>query len=422
MSDQIANSLFWDNDDLPIDQSDGKTTAGADAPAESPETQDEPVKIEIPAKPDITEINEDLIAQYLNPISKWMDDPDVIDIMIYSKNRVYIRKRGSGFFRDPTAQWRQDKDLITAVKNIGHNVGRTIGNREPILDARLPDKSRVNAICEPCYYPGSCISIRKFPEQHFTLDDLERFGAIDRNGHKLLEIIMRYGRNVLIAGSTGSGKTTLLNSLCAFIPAGDVVVTVEDSREISIPCELWSALETKRAADKEDTEVTLRELIKNSLRQNPQWVIVGEVRGDEAFDLLRAFNTGHHGAGTIHANSAADALDALETLILFAKELPIRAVKGLISRSINIVIHMTVLPDYSRVLSEIIEIEGLDNDVSPDYPPYKIRSLYEYEFDRYDENGKAVGRFVVKDPPSWVHKLKMIPNLQVPDFWRENNK
>jgi len=419
MNDLIINEateLTWEEDCLPIE------TPEIEAPLQE---QSAAVKAEPTADtpPTIEQINEIVLESSLSPIAGWMSDPEITDILVYGKERVYYRKRGSGFKRDFNAFWETDADILTAAKTIARRMGRKISNRDPILDARLPDKSRVNVIVEPCYHPGAFIAIRKFPEEHFTLDDLARFGSIDSAGTTILETIMRYGQNILIAGGTGSGKTTLLNSLCGFIPPHEVVVTVEDAREICVPCELWAPLETKHAVDNEDREISLRDLIRTSLRMNPRWVIVGEVRGKEAFDLVRAFNTGHYGAGTIHANSAFDALDALEMLVLLSGlDVPPRAIKGLVSRTIHIVIHVNALPDHSRVVSEIVEVEGLDYERSPTLPPYKTRTLYEYQFDRYDANGKAVGKFVVKEPPSWVNKLKRIPNFKMPDFWQNKGE
>jgi pilus assembly protein CpaF len=359
------------------------------------------------------------LKHLLQPLAGYLNDPEITDILIYGSRRVYARKRGCGFTLTGVT-WQSDEDLMTIAKSIGREMKRRLDEREPILDARLPDKSRVNIVVAPCYDHGACIVIRKFPEQHFTLTDLESFGAIDRNGQKILEIIMRYGRNVMIAGGTGSGKTTLLNSLCGFIPPHDIVVTVEDAREIALPCDLWVALETKRALDENDRDVTLRDLIRTSLRMNPRWVIVGEVRGAEALDLVRACNTGHFSVSTIHASSATGALGALESLILQAGlDVSARAVKEMVHRAIHIVVHVEALPDHSRKLMEIIEVEGLDYDRSPHEPPYKTRTLYRFEFDRYDENGKAKGRFFVEEPPSWLHKLKLIPDFDMPDFWRD---
>jgi len=182
--------------------------------------------------------NDDVLRVFLNPISPFLKNPDVTDICIYGKDKVYVRKRGTGFER-LGASWKTDANLMSAAKTIGEHMGRQISNRDPILDARLPDKSRVNIVVEPCYDRCACIVIRKFPEQQFGLEDLKRFGSIDDAGAAILETIVRMEKNVLIAGGTGSGKTTILNSLCAFIPDTDIVVTVEDAREISISNELW---------------------------------------------------------------------------------------------------------------------------------------------------------------------------------------
>ena len=360
-------------------------------------------------------IDKELLKEQLNPIAEWMENPDVTDICIYGKDFVCVRRRGEGF-RHIDASWQTDEDLLSAARTISREMGRRLNASEPILDARLPDRSRVNIIVAPCYDKGACIVIRKFPEQRFSLNDLVRFGSIDENGSKILEIIVRMEKNILIAGGTGSGKTTLLNSLCGFIPTNDIVVTVEDAREISISNELWVALESKRSMDAEDKEVTLRDLVRTSLRMNPRWVVVGEVRGAEAVDLIRAFNTGHAGMGTIHANTAHDALGALESLIMQSGlDVTALAIKEMVSRAIHIVVYAGALPDHSRKVLEIIEVEGLNSSANPSY---KTRTLYRFEFDRYDANGKAAGRFHVCEPPSWINQLKLLPDFQMPDFWR----
>ena len=364
-------------------------------------------------------LDRELLKLSLSPIAAYLDDPEVTDILVYGSRHVYVRRRGSGF-EGVGAAWLSDADLMTAAKTIGRQMGRRLDSREPILDARLPDKSRVNIIVDPCYDRGACIAIRKFPEDHFTWQQLVGFGSIDRTGVAILEAVLRLGKNILISGGAGTGKTTMLNALTSFIPAGDVVVTVEDAREISLSTELWVALETKRALDGEDREVTLRDLVRTSLRMNPRWVIVGEVRGAEALDLVRAFNTGHCGAGTIHANSSFDALLALEALILQAGlDLPARAVKEMVSRAIHVVVQMRELPDHSRRLMEIAEVQGLDYDGSATFPSYKLRTLYQFEFAGYTSDGKAHGQFAVRDRPSWLRELRLIPNYEVPQFWQE---
>jgi pilus assembly protein CpaF len=362
-------------------------------------------------------LDNELLKLSLSPIARWVDDPEVTDILVHGSRHVYVRYRG-GAFEAVNASWLSDADLMTAAKTIGRQMARRLDWHQPILDARMPDKSRVNIIIDPCYHRGACIVIRKFPKNQLTLSDLTRFGSIDQAGVKILEAIVRLGKNLLISGGTGSGKTTLLNCLCSFIPAAYVVVTVEDAREIAISNELWVDLETKHAIDSEDREVTLRDLIRTSLRMNPSWIVVGEVRGPEALDLVRAFNTGHCGAGTIHANSTYDSMLALEALILQSGlDVPARAVKEMVSRAIQVVIHMGELADHSRLVMEIAEVQGLDYDRSTSFPPYKLRTLYQFEFKQYGTDGKACGRFLVRETPSWLGELQLIPNYQVPHFW-----
>ena len=364
-------------------------------------------------------LDKELLKLSLNPIAAWLDDPEVTDILVYGSRHVYVRRRGSGF-EGVGAAWFSDADLMTAAKTIGRQMARRLDSREPILDARLPDKSRVNIILDPCYNRGACIAIRKFPENHFTWEQLISFGSIDQIGVAILEMVFRLGKNVLISGGAGTGKTTMLNALASFIPAGDIVVTVEDAREISLSNELWVALETKRALDGEDREVTLRDLVRTSLRMNPRWILVGEVRGPEALDLVRAFNTGHCGAGTIHANSSFDALLALEALILQSGlDVPARAVKEMVSRAIHVVLQMRELPDHSRRLMEIAEVLGLDYDTSAAFPSYKLRTLYRFEFEGYTSDGKAQGQFVLRDGPSWLEELQKVLNYQAPQFWQK---
>lgn len=364
-------------------------------------------------------LDKELLKVSLSPIAQWLHDPAVTDILVYGSQHVYVRRNGTALER-VEASWLSDADLMTAAKTIGRHMGRRLDHREPILDARLPDKSRVNIIIDPCYHRGACIAIRKFPAEHFTWKNLIGFGSIDDVGIAIVEALVRLGKNTLISGGTGSGKTTFLNCLCSFIRRTDVVVTVEDAREISLPNELWVALETKHALDADDHEVTLRDLVRTSLRMNPSWIIVGEVRGPEALDLVRAFNTGHYGAGTIHANSTYDALLALEALILQSGlDVSARAVKEMVSRAIHTVVQVSQLPDHSRKVVDIAEVEGLDYERSVGFPPYKLRSLYQFEFANYNADRLAQGTFVVKERPSWINELKRIPDYQLPGFWEE---
>ena len=365
----------------------------------------------------------DFLKATLGPIKSLLDNPDITDILVFGHDKIGCKLRGKPFSLVDN-KWANKHKLYLATKAVALHMDRSLDENNPILDGRLPDKSRVSIIAEPCYESGAGVTIRKFPENQFTLQDIARFGSIDERGLTILEIIVRMEKNILIAGGTGSGKTTILNSLCGFIPQSKIVVTVEDAREISISNQFWYPLQSKRAKYDGDKEITLRHLVVASLRMNPQWVIVGEVRGPEAYDLVRAFNTGHAGMGTIHASSAYDALLALESLVLQSGTDVPRAAKEMVSRAIHIVIYARELPDHSRKILEIIEVQGLDYSVSENNPTYKTRTLYRYDFSHYDENEKAVGRFIVEEPPSWADQLKLLPKFKVPEFWqnRETDK
>ncbi len=367
---------------------------------------------------DAQALDKELLKLSLSPISDLLEDPDVTDILVYGSRNVYVRRRGTGFI-SASASWLSDADLMTAAKTVGRQMARRLDAREPILDARLPDKSRVSIVVDPCYDRGACIAIRKFPEYHFRWEDLIGFGSVDEFGVEIMKAVVGMGKNVLISGGTGSGKTTLLNCLCSLIPAGDIVVTVEDAREIALSNELWVALETKRALDDEDRDVTLRDLVRTSLRMNPRWIIVGEVRGPEALDLVRAFNTGHSGAGTIHSNSPYDALLALEALILpSGLDIPARAIKEMVSRAIHVVVQVGQLHDHSRRLMEIAEVEGLDYDRSASFPTYKLRQLYRFDLTPGPTDVQVTSRFSVCERPSWLPQMQLIPDSRIPWFWK----
>jgi len=366
------------------------------------------------------QLNLELLKYTLGPISPFLEDPQVTDILIYGPARVYVKRQGAGIVKTD-ACWRSEEDLMIAAEAIAENINRRLDANNPILDSRLPDGSRVNIVIPPCYPHGACISIRLFPKERFSLDDLVRFGTIDRNGIEILNAVMKVGRCTLISGSVSSGKTTLLNVMCSsFIHESDIVVTVEDSREISLGNPLWAPLECRHALHEDDRTVTLQDLVRNSLRMNPRWIIVGEVRGAEALDLVRAFNTGHSGAGTIHANSAGDSLPALENLILQSGlDISARAVKELVARAIKIVIHVGQYPDDSRKVMEIAEVQGLDYQVSSAFPPYRIVPLYRFNFQGYDRQDKATGFFETLKKPSFLADFDLVKGLKLPEFWQE---
>jgi len=364
------------------------------------------------------QLNLELLQHTLGPISQYLDDSRVTDIHIYKSDDVWVKRQGEKI-RKVDSTWHSDADLMIAAEAMAEHINRRLDKDHPILDSRLPDGSRVNIIIPPCYSAGgACISIRMFPKERFGVNDLVRFRTIDQNGVDILSSIVLLGKNVLISGSTGSGKTTLLNVLCSFIPETDIVVTVEDSREINISNPLWAPLESKHALHTDDRAVTLQDLVRNSLRMNPKWVIVGEVRGAESLDLIRAFNTGHSGLSTIHANTCYDALLALENLALQSGlDISARAVKEMVSRAISIMIQVSQFPDETRKIVDISEVLGLDYEASSVFPPYKIVPLYRFNMTGYEKD-RVIGSFEVVNIPSFLTETMMFhEKLNLPNQW-----
>lgn len=360
----------------------------------------------------------DVLKYALGPIQGLLNDEEVTDIMIYGPHAVWVRKTGKPLEKT-TCEWSTAEELLTAAKAMGRVLKRRLNHENPILDTRLPDGSRVNAIIEPCYFNGACISIRLFPKKRLGIEDLLASGSINKIGVDVLSAVVRLGKNILISGGTGSGKTTLLNILAGLIEDNQIIVTVEDSRELNIGKSLWVPLESKKALNNEDQAVELKDLVKNALRMNPKWLVVGEVRGPEALDLVRAFNTGHAGLGTLHANSCYDALLALENLILQSGvDVSSRAVKEQVARAIHIVVQVTQFPDESRKIMEVAEVTGLNYDVSPAFPPYKIRTLYRFQFEGYSAKGKVQGKFITPDKPDFLKELEILRNYEIPECWR----
>jgi len=325
---------------------------------------------------------------YLTPIGEYFDEPEVTDIFVYGHDKVFVKRRGC--LQRVENRWERRDDLMIAASLIASNMGRKLDRNNPVLDARLPDGSRVNIIVDPSYEYGACISIRKFSFAAITIERMVADGSLSPAGVDILKRLVGQRKNILIAGSTGSGKTTLLNTLCTFIPGEEIVVSIEDSREIYLKNEFWAPLQSKYAFYRDDTTVSLRDLIKNSLRMCPRWILLGEIRGEEAIDLCRAFNTGHSGMSTIHSNSALDALYALENLILQHLDVRIEAVRNLISRAIQVIIYVNHFFDDVRRVVEIVELEGLSYAGS--IPEYRVVPLFGFKTGKV-ENGRVQGEF-----------------------------
>jgi pilus assembly protein CpaF len=363
----------------------------------------------------------------LNPIRDLFEDEKITDIFIYGPEKVFVKKSGvagqqmAKNKKGEKIKWASKEDLEIATSQIARFMKRKLDKTNPILDARLPDGSRVNIVRDPVFAAGACISIRIFPKQRLNAEKLLHYQSIDKQGLDILKSLVKLGKNILISGGTGTGKTTLLNILCGFISKRDIIVTVEDSREISLEHPFWAALESKHKLHDTDKAVELKDLVINALRMFPKWIILGEVRGIEALHMVRAFNTGHAGMGTIHANSGYDALLALENLILQAGEMRVDAVRQMVCRAIDIVVQIVRFPDDSRKIVEISEVTGLDHSVTTMLPTYNLNTLYSYKLSGYFNN-KISGTFLTGGKPTFLNDFKYIPNKEIPSSWVEEDK
>jgi len=339
---------------------------------------------------DREELVQDVIneALGLGPLETYLADETVSEIMVNSPTQVYVERAGrlervEKAFSSPQA-------VLGVLERIVAPLGRHIDESSPLVDARLPDGSRVNAIIPPLALKGPCITIRKFKRELLTSDDLIGFGSLTPKMAQFLDTCVKVRRNLVISGGTGSGKTTLLNVLSGYIPAQERIVTIEDAAELQLPQEHWIQLEARPANIEGKGQITIRDLVRNTLRMRPDRIVVGECRGGEALDMLQAMNTGHDGSlTTLHANSTRDALARLETMVLMSgMELPIRAIRDQIANAVHLVVQQTRFADGSRKVTAISEISGMEMDV------ISMQDIFEFRQEGFDDQGAVVGRFV----------------------------
>ena len=335
---------------------------------------------------------EDLLEDICNdvlgygPLEPLLARDDIADIMVNGSQRCYIEVAGK--VRLTNVRFRDDAHLMNVCQRIVSQVGRRVDESSPICDARLPDGSRVNVIAPPLAIDGAALTFRKFKKDKLTLQQLVKYASISPEGAEVLRILGRVRANVLISGGTGSGKTTLLNCLTAFIEKDERVITCEDSAELQLQQPHVVRLETRPPNLEGEGEITMRDLIKNCLRMRPERIIVGEVRGPEAFDLLQAMNTGHDGSmGTLHANSPREALSRLESMITMGGyALPSRTIREMITSSIDVIVQAARLRDGSRRITHITEILGMEGDV------IVTQDVFLYDIMGEDGNGMLVGK------------------------------
>ncbi|WP_232628089.1 CpaF family protein [Methylobacterium sp. Leaf118] len=320
------------------------------------------------------------------PLEPLLARDDIADVMVNGADRTFIEV--SGKIQLTSVRFRDNQQLMNICQRIVSQVGRRVDESSPICDARLPDGSRVNVIAPPLAIDGPVLTIRKFKKDKLTLDQLVRFGAISPEGARILQIIGKVRCNVVISGGTGSGKTTLLNCLTAYIENDERIITCEDAAELQLQQPHVVRLETRPPNLEGQGQVTMRDLVKNCLRMRPERIIVGEVRGPEAFDLLQAMNTGHDGSmGTLHANSPRECLARIESMITMGGfSLPSRTLREMITGSIDIVIQAMRLRDGSRRITHITEVMGMEGDV------IITQDLFVYDVLGEDANGRLIGR------------------------------
>ncbi len=333
----------------------------------------------------------------LQPI---LEDPSVTEIMINGPNTIFVEKNGRVFSLDKKFESKQKLEDI--IQSIVAKVNRTVNEASPIVDARLEDGSRVNAVLPPIAINGPILTIRKFPEKPMTIDQLIKYGSISEEVSEVLCRMVKARYNIFICGGTGSGKTTFLNALSNFIPYDERIITIEDSAELQIVnIKNIVSLETRDSNTEGKGEITIRDLIKSSLRMRPDRIIVGEVRGAEALDMLQAMNTGHDGSlSTGHANSTKDMLSRIETMILSGASMPLDAIRQQIASAIDIMIHLSRLRDKSRKVMEITEVLGYKDG------QIQLNPLYIFEEDsKMSTDEKVVGN-LIRTKNEMIHKLK----------------
>ncbi|MBK9924508.1 MAG: CpaF family protein [Anaerolineales bacterium] len=319
------------------------------------------------------------------PIQPLLDDPDVSEVMVNGPKKVFMEKGGrvtrSGVTFD------DDDHVMRIIDRIILPLGRRVDADSPTVDARLPDGSRVNAVIRPVSIDGPCITIRKFKKDKLQVEDLIKYGSLTKNMGEFLRACVHAHLNIVVSGGTGSGKTTLLNVLSSFIPEHDRIVTIEDAAELQLQQDHVLRLETKVANIDGKGAVTIRDLVRNSLRMRPDRIVVGECRGGETLDMLQAMNTGHDGSlTTLHANSPRDALSRMETMVLMSgMDLPLKVVRQQISSAIDLIIQQTRLKDGSRKVTAITEVAGMEGET------VVLTDVFKFEQTGMSQDGKILG-------------------------------
>jgi pilus assembly protein CpaF len=349
----------------------------------------------------------------LGPLEPLLKDPTISDILVNSHKTIYIERRGK--IEKTNVQFKDDEHLMRVIERIVSSVGRRIDESSPMVDARLQDGSRVNAIIPPLSIDGPVVSIRRFGSDPLKMSSLIEYNALTKDIADMLQMVVTARLNILISGGTGAGKTTLLNALSAYIPENERIVTIEDSAELQLQQPHTVRLETRPPNIEGRGEVTQRDLVKNALRMRPDRIVIGEVRGGEAIDMLQAMNTGHDGSlTTVHANTPRDALARLETMIqMTGMRLSDRAMRQQIASALNMVVQVARMSDGTRRVTSISEVTGMEGET------ITMQEIFQYERTGVDREGTVLGRFRPTGiRPRFAERLKAC-GLQLPRVFFE---
>nr|WP_223263056.1 CpaF family protein [Arthrobacter sp. NamB2] len=351
---------------------------------------------QVPLSPDerrrlIQDVADDVLG--FGPLQRLLDDPTVTEIMVNRMDQIYVEQKGRLTLSD--SRFSSEEHLRRVIERIVSKVGRRIDESSPFVDARLEDGSRVNAVIPPLAVNGSSLTIRKFSKVPLTVQNLIDFGTLTPEMAELLDACVKAKLNIIVSGGTGTGKTTLLNVLSSFLPDDERIVTIEDAVELQIQQQHVVRLESRPPNTEGKGAVSIRDLVRNSLRMRPDRIVIGEVRGGESLDMLQAMNTGHDGSlSTVHANSPRDAVARLETLVLMAgMDLPLRAIREQLASAVNLVVQISRLRDGSRRITHVTEVQGMEGDV--------VTLQDAFVFD-YSAGVDQKGRFLGKPVPTGI--------------------